>query len=262
MSDDTRERYEPAAIEPQWQQVWDEHEHLPRRAAPRQEEALHPRHVPVPVGLGPARRPSRGVHGDRHRGALLAHARRGRPASHGLGRVRSARPSSTPSRPTRTRATRRHEHRDVQAPAQDARLQLRLVARDRHDRSRLRPLDAVDSSSSSSRRASPTRRRSPSTGARRSAPCSPTKRSSTARASGEGTPWSASRCGSGCSRSPRTPIASTRTSTGLDWPDSTGPSSTTGSAAARARRSTSTSSARPGRTHSRLHDAGRHAARA
>ena len=36
------------------------------------------------------------------------------------------------------------EHRDLQAPAQDARLQLRLVARDRHDRSGLRALDAVD----------------------------------------------------------------------------------------------------------------------
>ena len=42
------------------------------------------------------------------------------------------------------RPRRRAQHRDVQAPAQDARLQLRLVARGRHDPSGLRPLDAVD----------------------------------------------------------------------------------------------------------------------
>ncbi len=53
-------------------------------------EVLRARHVPVPVGRRPARRPSRGLHRDRHRRALQAHARLQRAAPDGLGRVRPA----------------------------------------------------------------------------------------------------------------------------------------------------------------------------
>ena len=220
-------------------------EHLPLRATPRQKEALHPRHVPVPVGLGASRRAPRGVHGDRHRRALLADARPSTSCTPWGGTRSASPPSSTPSPPTRTRATRpRRTSPRSSASSRALGLQLRLVARDRHDRPRLRAAGRSGSSSSSSRRASPTRRRSRSTGARRSAPCSPTRRSSTARASGEGTRSSASRCGSGCSRSRRTPIASTRTSRVSTGPSRRRPSSTSGSAAAKAPRSTSPSSAR------------------
>ena len=46
---------------------------------------------PYPSGDGPARRPSRGLHRDRHRLPLQAHARLQRAAPDGLGRVRPAR---------------------------------------------------------------------------------------------------------------------------------------------------------------------------
>ena len=46
---------------------------------------------PLPERRGPARRTSRRLHGDGHRGALQAHEGFQRPASDGLGRVRAAR---------------------------------------------------------------------------------------------------------------------------------------------------------------------------
>ena len=68
---------------------------LPRPDRPgragRQAEVLRPRHVPVPVGRGPARRPPGGLHRDRHRRALQAHAGLQRAAPDGLGRLRPAR---------------------------------------------------------------------------------------------------------------------------------------------------------------------------
>ena len=85
------QRYDPSTIEPKWQRYWEEHEDLPRRAAPGTAQGVRARHVPVPVGRRAARRPPRGLHGDRHRRALRAHARLRRAASDGLGRVRPAR---------------------------------------------------------------------------------------------------------------------------------------------------------------------------
>ena len=70
--------------------LWDDAPDLPRRAPPGRAQAVRARHVPVPVGRGPPRRPSRGLHGDRHRRALQAHARLRRAAPDGLGRVRPA----------------------------------------------------------------------------------------------------------------------------------------------------------------------------
>src|SRR5215510_13067964 len=62
--------------------------------------------------------------------------------------------------PAEQHAIETGQHRDVQAPAQDARLQLRLVAGNRHHRSGLRALDAVDLSA-----AVPARARVPGDGA-------------------------------------------------------------------------------------------------
>ena len=152
------------------------------------------------------------------------------------------------------------EHRDLQAPAQDARLQLRLVARDRHDRPRLRPLDAVDLPQAL--RAGP---RLPGEdpgqlvpGARHGARerRGHRRQERAGRAPRRARPAAAvdaqdHRLRRPPRRGPRRPrLARARR-----------PSSTTGSAAARARRSTSTSSGADGGTHPRLHDARRHAAR-
>ena len=77
---------------------------LPRRDRPDPAQVLRARHVPLPVGRGPARRPPRGLHRHRHRLPLQAHARLQRPAPDGLGRLRPARRAATRSRPARTRA--------------------------------------------------------------------------------------------------------------------------------------------------------------
>ena len=85
------QRYDPSTIEPYWQQYWDEHETFRAERHAGRPEGVRARHVPVPVGRRAARRPSRGLHRDRHRRALQAHARLQRPAPDGLGRLRPAR---------------------------------------------------------------------------------------------------------------------------------------------------------------------------
>ncbi len=138
------QRYLHAEIEARWQRYWDENGTFLAKPHAGPPEALRARHVPVPLGRRPPRRPPRGLHRDRHPRALLADEGLRRPAPHGLGRLRPARRAA---RHPDWHSPRRHhqeEHRDLQAPAQEPRLLLRLVARDRHHRSRLRPLDAVD----------------------------------------------------------------------------------------------------------------------
>ena len=139
---------------------------------------------------------------------------------------------------THPRDTTPDEHRDFQAPAEDAGLQLRLVARDRHDRSGLREVDAVDLPQALRARAG-LPGRDPGQlvpGARhRARQRGGHRRQERARR----LPRRARcRCGSGCSRSPPTPTGSTRISPGSIGPRRR-PSSTTGSAAARGRRSSS-----------------------
>ena len=115
-----------------------------------------------------------------------------RPPPDGLGRLRPARRAARHPDRARTRATTTQKNiATFKRQLKIARLQLRLVARDRHDRPGLREVDAVDLPRSSSRRGSRTRPRSRSTGARRWARCSRTRRSSTARASAAGTRSSA-----------------------------------------------------------------------
>ncbi len=72
--------------------------------------------------------------------------------------------------------TTAQQHRDLQAPAQEPGLQLRLVARARHHRPRLRALDAVDLPAALQEGPGLPGRASRSTGARRWAPCWPTRR--------------------------------------------------------------------------------------
>ena len=72
---------------------------------------------PYPSGAGPARRPLRGLHGDRHHHALEADAGLERPAPDGLGRLRPAR------RELRHQARRppAHHHRRRPSPTSAAR---------------------------------------------------------------------------------------------------------------------------------------------
>ena len=155
-----------------------------RDGTPGPPEDLRPRHVPVPVGRRPARRPPRGLHRDRHRRALQADARASTCCTRWAGTPSACPPSSTRSRPaTHPRVTTQQNIDNVPPPDQDARLQLRLGPRGRHHRSRLLQVDAVDLPAAVRARPGVPGARCRSTGARRSAPCSPTRRSSTARAS-------------------------------------------------------------------------------
>ena len=118
---------------------------LPRhRPRPVAAQALRPRHVPLSQRGRAARRPSRGVHRDRHRLPLQADARVQRPAPDGLGRLRPARRAVR--RPDEHPSPDHHpgEHRQLPPPDQVARLLLRLGPRNRHDRPRLLQVDPVD----------------------------------------------------------------------------------------------------------------------
>ena len=93
-------RYDAARaseIETRWQAYWKQQRTYaqPNPGEPgfdaEQAQVLRARHVPVSERRGSARRPSRGLHRDRHHQPLQAHARLQRAASDGLGRVRSAR---------------------------------------------------------------------------------------------------------------------------------------------------------------------------
>ena len=63
----------------------------PRQDGGGRREAVHPRHVPVPVGLRPARRPPARVHRHRRVRPLPAHGRAQRAVHDGLRRLRTAR---------------------------------------------------------------------------------------------------------------------------------------------------------------------------
>ncbi len=74
------------------------------RPRPRQAQALHPRHVPLPQRRGPARRPPRRLHGHRHPLPLQADERDSTSCTRWAGTPSACPPNSTPSRPARTPA--------------------------------------------------------------------------------------------------------------------------------------------------------------
>ncbi len=86
-----------------------EHRRTARRPRARRRarrETVRARHVPVPVGNRPARRPPTRIHRHRRVRPLQADDRPQRAACNGLRRVRAARPSSSRSRPANTRRSR------------------------------------------------------------------------------------------------------------------------------------------------------------
>ena len=109
-----------------------------------QAEVLLSRHVPLPVGGGPSRRPPRGLYGDGHPLPLQAHEGLQRPSPDGLGRLRP--PRRAVRRGDRHAPRDHHEEERGPLPPADpgARLQLRLGPRGQHDRSQVLQVDAVD----------------------------------------------------------------------------------------------------------------------
>ena len=214
--------YEHRTVEPKWQARWREAGLHKTPSDPAQAEVLRARHVPVPVGRGPARRPPRGLHRDRHRRALQADARLQRAAPDGLGRVRPAR-----------RAVR---DQDRHAPARHDRSS--NIATFRRQLKTLgftydwdREVDTTDpgyyswtqwiflqlferglayQAEVAGQLVPGARHRARQRGGHRR---QERARRPPGRAHG--------RCGSGCCASPPTPTGCSRTSTALDWPEST-----------------------------------------
>ena len=105
--------YTPQAIEPRWQKYWLEH-----RTFATPDSSAKPKYYildmfPYPVGRRPARRPSRRLHRDRHPRPLQADARLRTSCTRWAGTPSACRPSSTPSRPARIRATRPQKNIDT-----------------------------------------------------------------------------------------------------------------------------------------------------
>ena len=138
------ERYDPSTIEPNWQQYWDEHETFRAERHPGKPKAYVLDMFPYPSGAG--------LHVGHPEGYtatdIVARYKRmrGFDVLHPMGWDAFGLPAEQHAIKTGTHPRDDHaqEHRDLPAPAQDARLQLRLGARGRHDRSRLRQVDAVD----------------------------------------------------------------------------------------------------------------------
>ncbi len=108
-------------------------------------QVLLPRHVPLSLGRRPARRSSGGLHRHRHHLPLPPHAAATTCCTRWAGTPSACPPSSTRFRPACIRRSHDpHRDRQLPPPAQALRVLLRLVARVRHDRRGVLPLDAVD----------------------------------------------------------------------------------------------------------------------
>ena len=233
------------------------------RPIPRAAEVLRARHVPLPVRRRPARRPPRGLHRDRHHHPLEADAGLQRAAPDGLGRLRPARRALRHQDTASTRASR-PQQRSPTSAARSTR-----SASPTTGTARSTPpipttqVDAVDLPAALRARPRLPGGRARSTGARRARP---------GLANEEVIQGSCERCGTrrraqghaavDAAHHRATPIGCSRI-----WTSSTGRSrrwrcSATGSAAARAPRSTfTTATPVAGRELARLHHAARHALR-
>jgi leucyl-tRNA synthetase len=130
----------PAEIEPKWQRIWDDEPDLPREFGTRDARSVYILDMfPYPSGSG--------LHVGHPEGYtatdIVARYKRmrGFDVLHPMGWDAFGLPAEQHAIQTGThpRATTLEEHRDLQAPAQDARLLVRLVARGRHDRPGVRP---------------------------------------------------------------------------------------------------------------------------
>ena len=137
--------YNFGPIERKWQEFWAEHKTFRRAGLRRiQTQILRAGHVPVSERPGSARGAPGRLHGHRYRRPLQADERLQRAASHWLGCLWSAGRAARDQNGHGPRFDDREEYRQHATPNQVARLQLRLGPRDRHDRSGVLQVDAVD----------------------------------------------------------------------------------------------------------------------
>ena len=121
--------------------------HLPRHRGPllpEGQEAVRPRHVPLPVGCRTPCRPPGGLHRHRHILALLQDARLQRASSDGIRLLRPSRRELRHQDRHAPQGDHQEEHRELHPPDKEPWHVLRLGPRDQHLRGGLLPLDAVD----------------------------------------------------------------------------------------------------------------------
>ena len=107
-------RYDPKRIEPKWQRYWDEHQTFATPDdCPGSAEALRARHVSLPIGRRPARRPSRRATPPPTSSAAIRRMRGQTCCTRWAGTRSGCPPSSTPSKPARTRATTTEKNIDT-----------------------------------------------------------------------------------------------------------------------------------------------------
>ena len=233
-------RYDPQEIEPRWQQVWADEQHVARlqRRGRGADESYVLEMLPYPSGephIGHLKNYTIGdavAHFHRRIGRRVLHPMGydafGLPAeNHAIKTGQHPRDSTTPSIARVPEAVPRAGASRSTGRASSART------------SRATTAGRSGSSSSSSRPAWPTARRPRSTGAPTTRPCSPTSRSSTAAASAAATRSRSGSSSSGSSASPTTPSGCCATSTRSSGPSTSRRCSATGSAARRAPRSRS-----------------------
>ena len=203
---------------------------LQRAADDARAEVLRARDAALPQRRA-AHRPPEGLLGRRRGRALPPPHRPARPAPDGLRRLRAAgREPRDQDRPAPARLDRRRD-RGVPAPVPRVGDLDRLVARVRHPRAALLPLDAVDLPAALRARPGLPQGGGGQVVSRTTRPCWPTSRSSTGAASAAAPRSRCASSSSGSSASPTTPTACSTTSTRSSGPSTSRRCSATGSGA-------------------------------